>query len=108
MNEAARQQWREFLSGYRRLHVYTVDPGAHAMARELVPIIREERRLGFWFADGWSAARTATCRPSSELLRALSPGDAIILGSQTDFSRTQATIRQVAAAGAKSIFMFDH
>ena len=28
--------WREFLSGYERIHVYTADPGAHAIAVELV------------------------------------------------------------------------
>jgi dTDP-4-amino-4,6-dideoxygalactose transaminase len=108
VSERAARQWRAFLSGYRRLHVYTVDPGAHAMARELVPIIREDGRLVSWFADGWSAAHAVTCRPSSELPQALLPGDGLILGSQTNYSRTQAVIRQAATSEAKSIFIFDH
>jgi len=90
------------------LHIYTVDPGAHAMARELVPIMRETGRFGSWFADGWSAMHEGACRPAIELPEALVAGDALILGSQTDFSHTQTVIRQAAAAGAKTIFIFDH
>ena len=38
--------WRGLLERYPRLHVYTVDPGADAMASELVPLIRQLDRLG--------------------------------------------------------------
>jgi hypothetical protein len=100
--------WRDLLERYRRIHVYTVDPGAEAMASELVPLIRELGRLGLWFAEGWSASHGAAKLPAAELLRALSPGDGLIIGSQTDFNRTRAMIRQAAAAGAATIFVFDH
>jgi hypothetical protein len=108
MREASAALWREFLSGYGCIHLYTVDPGAHAMATELVPLIRDMGRLGVWFAEGWSAEREDDCRPAAELPRGLNAGDAIILCSQTNYARTQAVLKQAADAGATTVFLFDH
>lgn len=108
MRSLSADRWRGFLERYQRLHVYTADPGAQAIASELVPLISQLGRLGFWFAEGWSASHGSGKRPATELGQSLSPGDGLVVGQQIDFGRTQAIIRQAAAAGALTIFVFDH
>ena len=108
MRELSAKLWRDLLVRYQRLHIYTVDPGADAMASELVPLIRQLDRFGLWCAEGWSASHGTTKLPAAELLQSLSPGDGLIVGSQTDFNRTRAIIRQAADVGAATIFVFDH
>jgi hypothetical protein len=100
--------WREFLARYRRIHFYTADPGAHAIAVELVPLARDLGHLSGWFAEGWSAARNAGCRPAPELESALDASSTLLLGSQTDYRRTQSLLGAAAAAGAATVFVFDH
>lgn len=108
MRPESARLWREFLSGYERIHFYTVDPGAHAIAVELVPLARDLGLLSGWFADGWSAAHTGECRSALELDSALDTGATLFLSSQTDYRRTQLILRAAARAGATSIFAFDH
>jgi hypothetical protein len=108
MRTESTRLWREFLSGYDKIHVYTADPGAHAIAAELVPLARDMGRLSGWFAEGWSAVRKPDCRPSSELEPALGAGATLLLGSQIDYGRTQAHLDAARVAGAKTIFVFDH
>jgi hypothetical protein len=96
------------IAGYRRIHVYTVDPGAHAVACELVPLVRSMGRLAGWYVDGWSARQEAETRPAAELTQALLLGDALFVGSQTNFASTQAMLKLASAAGAATIFVFDH
>jgi hypothetical protein len=102
------RQWKELLSGYHRIHFYTVDPGAHALAAELVPLADMLGRLSGWYAEGWSAARNADCRPASHLESKLGAGDTLVLGSQTNFERTRALLRRSSAVGVVTIFLFDH
>jgi hypothetical protein len=99
--------WQDFIANYDRVHFYTIHPGAHAIARELVPLVRSMDRLGAWY-DGWSAAQHDKTRPADELWNALSPGDALVVGQSTEFADTQAVLKRAAAAGAASIFVFDH
>ena len=108
MSRCASGRWRAFLADKTRLHVLTVDPGAHAMAREIVPIIRELGRLGSWLADGWSARQGEHSAPASELEDVVSPGDTLILSSQTHFERTQALIARSRQLHITTIFVFDH
>jgi hypothetical protein len=108
MRPESTRLWREFLARYRRIHFYTVDPGAHAIAVELVPLARDLGRLSGWFAEGWSAARNAECRPAVELKSALDAGATLLLGSQTDYRRTQSLLGAAAEAGAATVFIFDH
>lgn len=108
MRRESARQWREFLAGHERIHIYTADPGAHAIAVELVPVARDLGRLSGWFAEGWSAARNPDCRPSSELDPALGAGATLLLGSQVDYERTQAHLDAARAAGVTTIFVFDH
>jgi hypothetical protein len=107
MREISARAWREFLAPHERIHVYTVDPGAHALATEFVPLIRDMGRLGGWFAEGWAAAREPSCRPASELTSSLAQRDAVILGSQACFERTQDLLRRLADV-TTTIFTFDH
>jgi hypothetical protein len=100
--------WREFLSSLDRIHVYTADPGAHAIAVEIVPLTRDLGHLSGWFAEGWSAAHNAECRSALELESALAAGGTLLLGSQTDYRRTQSRLSAARAAGATTIFVFDH
>jgi hypothetical protein len=100
--------WQDFIANYDRVHVYTIHPGAHAIARELVPLVRSMDRLGAWYVDGWSAAQQDGTRPAAELSHSLSPGDALIVGQSTEFADTQAVLSRAATAGATSIFVFDH
>jgi hypothetical protein len=108
MRSESARMWREFLSCYQRIHVYTVDPGAHAVAVELVPLARDLGCLSGWFAEGWSAARNTECRPASELRPALDTGGTLLLGSQTDYARTKSLLEAARAAGARTVFVFDH
>jgi hypothetical protein len=108
MRELSAKLWRDLLERHQRLHIYTVDPGADAMASELVPLISQLGRFGLWFAEGWSASHGTGKLPAADLLSSLSPGDGLIVGSQTDFNRTQAMVRQAVDAGAATIFVFDH
>jgi hypothetical protein len=108
VRDASARLWGELIANYRRLHVYTVDPGAHAIASELVPLVRSMGRLAGWYADGWSAGQGAATRPAADLPQALLQGDAIVAGSQTNFADTQALLRNASAAGAETVFVFDH
>jgi hypothetical protein len=108
MRPISAETWSRFFMRYDRLHFHTVDPGAHAVACELVPLVHEMGRLGDWFGEGWSAAHESRCRPADALLRSLAPGDAVVIGSQTNVARTQAVLQQVAKVRASSIFVFDH
>jgi hypothetical protein len=102
------RQWQDFIANYDRVHVYTIHPGAHAIARELVPLVRSMGRLGAWYADGWSAAQQAGTRSADEMRHALLPSDVLFIGQSTDFTNTQAMLRHAAAAGASTAFVFDH
>lgn len=108
MRPESERLWREFLGRYERIHFYTVDPGAHAIVVELVPLARNLGVLSGWFAEGWSAAHASECRPALELNSALDAGGTLFLSSQTDYRRTQLILRAAATAGATSIFAFDH
>jgi hypothetical protein len=108
MRPESARLWRKFLSGYERIHFYTVDPGAHAIVVELVPLARDLGVLSGWFADGWSAAHTSECRPALELNAALGAGGTLFLSSQTDYRRTRLILQAAATADATSIFAFDH
>lgn len=108
MRPPSARGWEELITSYRRLHVYTVDPGAHAIACELVPLLRGMDRLAGWYADGWSARQEAEIRPAAELPQALLCGDALILGSQTNFANTHAMLKLASAARTTTIFVFDH
>jgi hypothetical protein len=108
MRSESSRLWREFFSGYERLHFYTADPGAHAIAVELIPLARDLGLLSGWFAEGWSAAHAAGARPALELNSALGAGGTLLLGSQTDYRRTQSVLRAAATAGTTTIFVFDH
>jgi hypothetical protein len=100
--------WREALTPYARVHLYTTDPGAHAVAVELWPLLQGTGQAGTWFADGWSAARAEAARPSDAIAGVLRPGDLLLAGSQTDFARTRQSLAAAKAAGASSGFVFDH
>jgi hypothetical protein len=108
MREATAALWCDLLAAHARIHVYTVDPGAHAMACELVPLLRKVGRLGEWFAEGWSSTRKPGCRPAADLFDAMTASDALLLGSQMNCARTQAILRQAADSGVTTIFVFDH
>jgi len=100
--------WAEFLAEFTRIHVYTVDPGAHAIALELAPMIESMGLLTGWFAEGWSAKCRPTCRATSELYQSLTFDGTLILGSQTNFARTQSVLHEARSAHARTIFVFDH
>lgn len=106
-NESARQ-WQEFLAAYHRVYVYTVDPGAHALAVEIVPLLDRLGLLSGWYSEGWSAARNPAGLPASRLETELGIGDTLILGSQTNFERTREVLRRSITAGVTTIFLFDH
>jgi hypothetical protein len=108
MRPESARLWREFLSGYERIHFYTVDPGAHAIAVELIPLARDLSLLSGWFAEGWSAAHAAGSRPALELNTVLGVGRTLLLGSQMDYLRTRSLLRAAAGAGATTVFVFDH
>jgi hypothetical protein len=108
MRPSSAGQWGELIAKYPRLHVYTVDPGAHAVACELVPLLKNMDRFAGWYADGWSAMQETETRPAADLLSALLVGDAVVIGSQTNFANTQTLLRNASAAGATTIFVFDH
>jgi hypothetical protein len=108
MRAESARLWRDFLSGYARIHFYTVDPGAHAIAVELVPLARDLGLLSGWFADGWSAARAPECRSALELNSGLGAGATLLLGSQMDYRRTRSLLRAAEEAGATTVFVFDH
>ena len=108
MRDATTKAWRDFLSGYRNIHFYTVDPGAHAIASELVPLVENLNQISGWFAEGWSVTNNPRCKPAATLISTLRPGDTLLIGSQTNYSRTQEIIREAVKSGAEIIFVFDH
>jgi hypothetical protein len=108
MRPESERMWREFLAGHQRIHFYTADPGAHAIAVELVPLAHDLGRLSGWFAEGWSATQTTECRSASELQSALDAGGTLLLGSQTDYGRTKLLLEAARTAGATTVFVFDH
>jgi hypothetical protein len=100
--------WREALAPYPYVHLYTTDPGAHAIALELWPLLQQTGQAGTWFADGWSAARASDARSSQDISQTVKPGDIVLCGSQTGFASTQQAFAAIHAAGATSGFLFDH
>ena len=108
MTPASEGVWRTFLARFPRCRLYTVDPGAHAIAVEVAPLLRELGRLDGWYAEGWSATRDPTLLAASALAAALEPGDTLVLGSQTGFARTRAVLDAATERGASTVFLFDH
>jgi hypothetical protein len=108
MRAESARLWSTFLRNRSDIHIYTVDPGAHAIALELVPLVERMGLLAGWFAEGWSARQGAGCRPATDLGRVLGSGQTLIVGSQTDFDRTQSVLRAARGSDAHTIFVFDH
>jgi hypothetical protein len=101
-------QWREALAPFARVHLYTTDPGAHAIAVELWPLLRQTGRAGSWIAEGWSAAHAQNAKPFAAIAEAARPGDLLLSGSQTGFARTRESFALARTAGAATGFVFDH
>ena len=100
--------WREALAPFAKVHLYTVDPGAHAVAVELWPLLRQTGQAGSWIAEGWSADRAKNARPFAAIAQVARPGDLLLSGSQIGFARTRESFALARVAGAATGFVFDH
>ena len=100
--------WSQFFAQHRRVMLYTVDPGAHALGQALYPILVNAGRCEGWYAEGWSERRAPDCRPVSAMLAKLGPEISLLLGSQTNFERTHEILAAARARGAATVFVFDH
>ena len=92
--------WRNALGNYSKVHLHTADPGADAIAAELAPLLREMGNMGHWFAEGWSAKRRGDTVTPQTMAAGLSTGDILLVGSHTDFARTQAVFAEARRADA--------
>jgi len=108
MRPQSAAQWRQVLAPWKWVHLYTTDPGAHAIAVALWPLLRESGQAGSWVAEGWSAARAQGAEPFGAIAERVRPGDLLLSGSQTDFARTRESFAAARAAGGASGFVFDH
>lgn len=108
MRPESAAQWREALAPYSHVHLYTTDPGAHAVAVQLWPLLHQTSQAGAWFAEGWSADRAEGAHKFEAIAGIVRPGDMLLCGSQTDFARTRQSFAAARAAGAAAGFMFDH
>lgn len=101
-------RWSEFFRNYPRIVMYTADPGACALAELFQPLLSALGNDGGWYVEGWSAQRHPELRPASDLLSALVPGSALLLGSQVRYARTHEMLALAKARQVGSIFVFDH
>jgi hypothetical protein len=108
MKAQSRQMWREFLAGFSHISLYSVDPGAYAVAVELASLLDDAGALDAWFVEGWSAGQRAGCIPADEIERAFGPGRTLLLGAQVNYHRAHAVLRRAAEAKTTTIFVFDH
>src|ERR1700748_1470294 len=104
MRPPSAAQWREALAPWKSVHLYTTDPGAHAIAVALWPLLRETGQAGSWIAEGWSAPRAEGAQPFRAILERVRPGDLLLSGSQTDFARTRESFAAARTAGGSSAF----
>jgi hypothetical protein len=85
-----------------------VDPGAHSIANLLIPILQESQTLNHWYADGWSLAKNNLCLPGKLMFDMTNSDSVLMLGSQTNFEKTQRCIFEAQMNFAGTIFYFDH
>lgn len=100
--------WHNFLRQFPKINLFTVDPGAYAVAEILKPMIIDIGNYGGWFAEGWSAMFNSELRGMRELLNELTADQALIIGSQVCYTQTHELIRLAKQKRAYSIFVFDH
>lgn len=100
--------WQEFLAGFANVSLYTVDPGAYAIAAELAPLLEESGRFEAWFVEGWSANRRPGSRPAEDLGCAFGPGKTLLIGPQINYRRTHKVFEEAAKACTTTVFIFDH
>ena len=101
-------QWSGFFRTYSRVIMYTADPGACALAELFQPMLHALGNDGGWYVEGWSAQRHPELQGGRELLLALEPSTALLLGSQISYARTHEILELAKAQQVCSIFVFDH
>ena len=108
MNPTLRRQVADLSAPFSRLHAYTVDPGAAALAGAIRPVAGD--RFGRWLTEGWSAANLPDgIAATPEAVAALDmPGSAMLMGPQMDAARHRRMVRACADAGITTIMLMDH
>ena len=102
------ERWLDFFRNYRCIAMYTVDPGACALAELFRPMLRALNIYGGWYAEGWTAKRHPDLKSVSRLLANLGQGMTLLLGPQIKYARTHEMLETARACKAGSIFVFDH
>lgn len=88
--------------------MYTVDPGACALAELFQPILQALGKDGGWYVEGWSRQRHPELQLADGLLSVLQAGTALLLGSQVSYARTHEILEAAKVRRVTSIFVFDH
>lgn len=101
-------QWSAFFETDQSVLLYTVDPGACALVEGLNQVLQSTGRLAGWYAEGWALQHHPQCLSIDALPSQLNEKRTLLLGSQTNFSRTHHFLRVARQAGARTIFVFDH
>lgn len=108
MRPESAERWSEILKPYDRFHVCMADPGAYAIIGEITPLLQDAGKLVGRYVEGWAAAKEPGLPTVDALFALAKRGDAIILGSRTDYARTQHMLRQASEHDCRTIFVFDH
>jgi hypothetical protein len=108
MQEQTFKQWSAFFETHQSVLLYTVDPGACDLVEGLSQVLQDTGRLAAWYAEGWALQHHPQCLSVDALPGQLNEKRTLLLGSQTNFSRTHHFLRVARQAGARTIFVFDH
>jgi hypothetical protein len=101
-------RWSRFFGKYRRIVMYTADPGACALVELFRPMLHALGNDGGWYVEGWSGQRHPELQPADGLLSALEAGATLLLGSQVRYARTHEMLETAKMRQVGSIFVFDH
>lgn len=91
---------------YKQVIFYCVDPGCYYLFKEIAPYASKK----IFFYEGW-ARRQPGLRcpfPMRQYLAKQGSSSLLVLGSQTNFAKTQWWIRQAKQLKVATAFVFDH
>lgn len=117
MNEKTktwRQEIRNLVGRYDRIHFYSADPGATAIMRPIHEEAHKTGKANTWFVEGWAAhaylpgERYISGEREFFNAKPFAEKQVVIMGQQVNFERAYSRLKYLKEAGIETVFVSDH